>query len=80
VIHKLTIRPDQILTVVGTPVHVNTQHGEWRVWYIVNDAAYEVIVVGTGHDTNTDGWEYINTFIEAGGSLVWHAFRRRVAQ
>lgn len=57
---------------------VQSQHGEPRLWALVDPEAPRVgrglRVHGTGHDTLPDLGNYVGTFQIRGGDLVFHLF------
>lgn len=67
-------------------LHVASQYGDWMLWALVNPREKTFVkrgirIVGTGHRVRgicSD--DYINTFTEEGGALVWHAFQTQVKE
>lgn len=83
-----TILKNMPVRVAGRPLHANKQTGQWWVWHFADPPPgatlieFEVTICPTGgeipHIIDEEPWEYLNTFMEAGGALAWHAFFRPV--
>lgn len=63
-------------------VYVGVQHGQPRVWAVVNSEAppaeLRLLVLGTGCDIpglDLSKWEHLGTLMLASGRLVYHVFQ-----
>lgn len=60
---------------------VQVQHGEPRVWALVQDDVpmlpRRLRIAGTGHPIDETILRYVGTFQVAGGSLIFHLFEVR---
>jgi hypothetical protein len=82
VIWKLEITEigeSELLLPTGAIVlNVSMQHGLPFIWFICNPTApkkkYKFLCVGTGKQFDATGWNYVGTFLAAGGELVFHLF------
>lgn len=85
-IWKFTIT--EVRTVILAPegarfLTVAEQYGKPQLWARVDDSrpivvVGEVYLCGTGTEVPADAGAYIGTAICAGGSLVFHAFERKL--
>jgi len=85
VVYKASFNGLDSLTVPGRPIHVDAQGPNIEnhcVWYLLGGdkhGHHDVLIVGTGHYFESDGWVHVNSFLEDEGRLVWHAFCKRIS-
>ena len=57
------------------------QRGEPQLWFLCDEKEpitnRIIAIYGTGHPLPEDPGEYISTFQELGGDLIWHVFAIR---
>lgn len=57
------------------------QHGEPHLWALVDprnpSAQRGVFILGTGHERDVDGYDYVDTFMINDGAYVFHVFVER---
>jgi hypothetical protein len=61
---------------------VQEQRGEIQLWALVDQDQDHterrfIEIAGTGHDILNDVKDYITTFQQLGGNLVWHVFETK---
>jgi len=79
--YPLHIGPGSIDMPVGAvPLSVQMQGNDPCLWAWVDERAdiesRDYIVLGTGHlaPDDVDASQYVGTFQQAGGALIWHLF------
>lgn len=88
-IFKYTLTPDDAVTLkvpcVFEPLTVQMQHGEPRLWALVDPespmTSRRFRVFGTGHSVPNEirREDYIGTFQIAAGDLVFHVFAEHIS-
>ena len=78
---ELEITDEQIINIpIGAQIiSVQAQRGEPCLWAIVNAeercaSPKKIIIHGTGHAISEDAGNYIGTFQQMNGDLIWHVF------